>query len=91
MGALLTAVYRYPVKGLPGQSLPHAEPTAGQGLPLDRVFGLSEGAVPVEANANGWISSEVLLRLRKHAELGAYGLTLKPEPCTSPPPTAVRC
>ncbi|MGW1716394.1 MOSC domain-containing protein [Streptomyces sp. NPDC002156] len=79
MGALLTAVYRYPVKGLPGQPLSHAELTVGQGLPLDRAFGLSEGAVPVKANANGWISSEVLLRLRKHAELGAYGLTSEPD------------
>jgi len=79
VGALLTAVYRYPVKGLPGQSLPHAELTAGQGLPLDRAFGLSEGAAGAKANANGWISSEVLLRLRKHAELGSYGLTSEPD------------
>ncbi|MFG2780097.1 MOSC domain-containing protein [Streptomyces prunicolor] len=76
MGALLTprleTLHRYPVKGMPGQSLPRAQLTAGQGLPLDRVFALTEGVAPAEPNANGWISSEVLLRLRKHAQLALY-------------------
>nr|WP_277349559.1 MOSC domain-containing protein [Streptomyces sp. S3(2020)] len=75
----MEALYRYPVKGLPGQSLPHAHLTAGQGLPLDRVFGLTEGAAPVEPDAHGWISSELLLRLRKHAELGLCRLETEPD------------
>ncbi|MGI5452694.1 MOSC domain-containing protein [Streptomyces sp. CA-249302] len=83
MGALLTprleALYRYPVKGMPGQSLPHVHLTAGQGLPLDRAFALTEGATPVEPNAHGWISSELLLRLRKHAELGLCRLEMEPD------------
>ncbi|MEU6146895.1 MOSC domain-containing protein [Streptomyces sp. NPDC047081] len=83
MGALLTprleALYRYPVKGMPAQPLPHAQLTAGQGLPLDRVFALTEGTAPAEPNAHGWISSELLLRLRKHAELGLYRLQMAPD------------
>ena len=75
----LEAICRYPVKGMTGQPLTDTVLTAGRGLPMDRILGLSEGVIPAQADANGWISSEALLRLRKNADLSRYQLAAEGE------------
>jgi len=59
----LDAICCYPVKGMTGQPLTDTLLTAGRGLPMDRLLGLSGGVIPATADPNGWIPSEALLRL----------------------------
>ncbi|WP_157968513.1 MOSC domain-containing protein [Streptomyces geranii] len=78
-GARLETICRYPVKGMTGQPMTDTVLIAGRGLPMDRLLGLSGGVIPAEADRNGWISSEALLRLRKNAELSRYQLAVEGE------------
>ncbi|WP_247894238.1 MOSC domain-containing protein [Azospirillum sp. B510] len=50
----MTAISRYPVKGMSGQDLPATELTAGQAIPLDRRYGLLHGPAALDAETEGW-------------------------------------
>ena len=54
MNATLTAIRRYPVKGMSGQDLPATDLTAGQAIPLDRRYGLLHGPAALDTETEGW-------------------------------------
>ncbi|PWC82338.1 hypothetical protein TSH100_24325 [Azospirillum sp. TSH100] len=54
MNATLTAIRRYPVKGMSGQDLPAIDLTAGQAIPLDRRYGLLHGPAALDTETQGW-------------------------------------
>lgn len=54
MNATLTAIRRYPVKGMSGQDLPATDLTAGQTIPLDRRYGLLHGPAALDTETEGW-------------------------------------
>lgn len=54
MNTTITAIRRYPVKGMSGQDLPAVDLTAGQAIPFDRRFGLLHGPAALDTDAVGW-------------------------------------
>lgn len=54
MNATLTAIRRYPVKGMSGQDLPATDLTAGEAIPLDRRYGLLHGPAALDTETEGW-------------------------------------
>lgn len=54
MKATLTAIRRYPVKGMSGQDLTATDLTAGQAIPLDRRYGLLHGPAALDSETEGW-------------------------------------
>lgn len=54
MNATLTAIRRYPVKGMSGQDLTAIDLTAGQAIPLDRRYGLLHGPAALDTETEGW-------------------------------------
>ncbi|MBY6262459.1 MOSC domain-containing protein [Azospirillum sp. 412522] len=54
MNATLTAIRRYPVKGMSGQDLPATELTTGQAIPLDRRYGLLHGPAALDTEKQAW-------------------------------------
>lgn len=54
MNATLTAIRRYPVKGMSGQDLTATDLTAGQAIPLDRRYGLLHGPAALDTETEGW-------------------------------------
>lgn len=54
MNATLTAIRRYPVKGMSGQDLTATDLTAGQAIPLDRRYGLLHGPAALDSETEGW-------------------------------------
>lgn len=54
MNATLTAIRRYPVKGMSGQDLTAIDLTAGQAIPLDRHYGLLHGPAALDTETEGW-------------------------------------
>lgn len=77
-----TGLFRYPVKGLPAQSLTEATLAPGKGLPDDRRF-----ALLLDARADGldrpvWRPKHHFLQLAKHARLAALRLAYDAETVT---------
>lgn len=54
MKTTLTAIRRYPVKGMSGQDLTATDLTAGQAIPLDRRYGLLHGPAALDSETEGW-------------------------------------
>ncbi|MFP5514609.1 MAG: MOSC domain-containing protein [Alphaproteobacteria bacterium] len=54
MNTTLTAIRRYPVKGMSGQDLTATDLTAGQAIPLDRRYGLLHGPAALDTETEGW-------------------------------------
>ncbi|ANC92455.1 MOSC domain-containing protein [Azospirillum humicireducens] len=54
MNTTLTAIRRYPVKGMSGQDLTATDLTAGQAIPLDRRYGLLHGPAALDSETAGW-------------------------------------
>jgi uncharacterized protein YcbX len=54
MTPTVTAIRRYPVKGLSGEDLPAVELVEGRALPLDRAYGLLHGPAALDSEREGW-------------------------------------
>ncbi len=52
--AHVSAIYRYPVKGLSAQSLTHVETEAGKPIAHDRVFALARPTAPIDRDNPKW-------------------------------------
>jgi len=50
----LQSLWRYPVKGLQGESLSHVDIAAGKPIPFDRCFALAHGDSDISSNAPMW-------------------------------------
>ena len=62
-------LYRYPVKGLSGESLPFVELKQGRGFPGDRVFAITNGSASFDVESLKPEPKTSFLVLMKYAEL----------------------
>jgi hypothetical protein len=69
--ATVTALYRYPVKGLRAESLPRAAVAPGGGLPLDRLFAIAHGDAPIDWSAPQPVGKRHFLQLLRNEGLWA--------------------
>lgn len=69
MTITLTAINRYPIKGLNGEALQRVTLKAGQRLPGDRIFALAFGSAPWQATAPQWLPPRHFYSLRNEARL----------------------
>ena len=83
--ARITGIYRYPVKGLTPESLPHAELKAGETLRSDRRYAIENGPSGFDPAAPKWLvkmhflmlqRDEWLVPLRAHFDDDSHVLTL---------------
>ena len=69
MAAIVNAIYRYPVKGLSGESLDRVDLTPGQCLPGDRRFAVAHGSVRFRDGNPHWMEKRSFLMLAKDEKL----------------------
>ncbi len=69
MQAAIDAIYRYPVKGLSGESLERVRLEAGATLPGDRRFAIAHGSTRFDTSAPTWLSRQHFLMLAKNERL----------------------
>jgi len=67
--ARITALYRYPIKGLSPEALERVELEASQCLPLDRRFALARAQAPFDPQAPKWLAKTNFLMLMKDERL----------------------
>jgi uncharacterized protein YcbX len=72
--ARLTALYRYPVKGLAGQKLDAADLAAGETVPHDRRFAIVHGASQCDPSAPTWQPKRQFLQLMTDERLALLGI-----------------
>jgi len=82
MSAVLSCLYRFPVKGLSAQGLPAVTLTPGQGVPEDRRFALFHSAVPAEIDRHGWHPENQFLTLARHQRLAQLDTDYEAESAT---------
>ena len=84
--ARITGIYRYPVKGLTPEPLPHAELQVGQTLRSDRRYAIENGPSGFDPAAPKWLPNphflmlqrdEWLAPLRAHFDDDSHVLTLR--------------
>ncbi|MCS3446015.1 MULTISPECIES: MOSC domain-containing protein [Bradyrhizobium] len=84
--ARITGIYRYPVKGLTPEPLPHAELKAGETLRSDRRYAIENGPSGFDPSAPKWLPKphflmlqrdEWLAPLRAHFDDDSHVLTLR--------------
>lgn len=67
----VSALYRYPVKGLTGERLPRVEVEPGATFPLDRAFALENGPSGFDPSAPRWEPKIKFLCLMRNERLAA--------------------
>ena len=71
MSIALTALYRYPVKGLSAEPLDDVTLAAGAGVPGDRRFALALFSAPLDPASPAWAPREHFLNLHRFPRLAA--------------------
>src|SRR3546814_12053183 len=69
----LDGIWRYPVKGLPGQRLESVTVAAGRPLPHDRVYAVAQGDADFGGERPGWIRRSNFLQVANNAPLVTLG------------------
>lgn len=86
MSAQIASLYRYPVKGLTPEPLPHVDLAVGQTLPADRRYAIENGPSGFDPKAPAWLPkphflmlmrNERLAGLRTHFDDDTYLLTIR--------------
>ncbi|MFC0242331.1 MOSC domain-containing protein [Rhodopseudomonas telluris] len=71
MPAAVSAIYRYPVKGLSPEPLPHVALTVGQTLPGDRAFAIENGPIGFDPAEPKYFPKIRFLMLMRNERLAA--------------------
>jgi uncharacterized protein YcbX len=71
MSARIEAIYRYPVKGLSPQPLPHTRLAAGATLPADRLYAIENGPTGFDPAAPAYFPKQRFLMLMRNERLAA--------------------
>ncbi len=79
MTTTLSEIRRYPVKGLNGEMLDHAEMRAGEGLPHDRRFALAHAASQFDRTNPQWLSKQNFLQLMRDERLALLDARFDPD------------
>ena len=61
--AVVSSLYRYPVKGLSAQPLPHVAVQASQPFPFDRVYALARPGSPIDTADPKWAKKGMFVML----------------------------
>jgi uncharacterized protein len=69
MAATITAIYRYPVKGLSAEKLDRVSLTPGECLPHDRRFAIALGSTPFDPDLPVWLSKTHFIMLMRDEKL----------------------
>ena len=69
--AVIEAIYRYPVKGLSPQALPHTTLAPGKTLPADRLYAIENGPTGFDAAAPAYFPKQRFLMLMRNERLAA--------------------
>jgi uncharacterized protein YcbX len=69
MTATISAIYRYPVKGLSAEGLDHVALTPGECLPNDRRFAIALGSTMFDPQRPEWLSKTHFLMLMRDEKL----------------------
>lgn len=77
--AAITALYRYPVKGLSAESLPALSLRRGSGLAFDREYALALGTTAFDPEQPKPLDKGFFLMLRSNAVLAALTTRFEPE------------
>lgn len=76
---IIAKLVHYPVKGLSGLTKAEAQLTAGEGMPLDRLYAIENGSHRFEAHNPRWFSKIHFLQLMRHERLASLALTFDEE------------
>src|SRR6516165_411721 len=69
MAATVTAIYRYPVKGLSAEKLERVSLTPGECLPHDRRFAIALGSTPFDPQRPEWLPKTHFIMLMRDEKL----------------------
>jgi uncharacterized protein YcbX len=69
MPAQITGLYRYPVKGLSPEPLPHVALEAGKTFPADRRYAIENGPSGFDPKAPAWLPKPYFLMLMRNERL----------------------
>ncbi|MFY0660008.1 MAG: MOSC domain-containing protein [Shimia sp.] len=69
----VASLYRYPIKGLPGEALPSVALTDGEGFPGDRRRAIETGSLPVQPEGK-WTACQAFQRMTIRPELTCYAV-----------------
>src|SRR3954467_3350951 len=69
MVGIVTAIYRYPVKGLSAERMDHVALTPRQCLPHDRRFAIALGPAPFDPQRPEWLSKIHFIMLMRDEKL----------------------
>jgi hypothetical protein len=69
MATTVTAIYRYPVKGLSAEKLNRVSLTPGECLPHDRRFAIALGSTPFDPEHPEWLSKTHFIMLMRDEKL----------------------
>jgi uncharacterized protein YcbX len=78
MSATVTAIHRYPVKGLSCQPLESVQLKAGEMLPHDRAYALALGSTAFNPAAPEWMAKTNFLMLQRDEKLAALATDFDP-------------
>ena len=78
-GASLTAIYRYPVKGLSAERMPAVDLRPGEALPWDRAFAIENGPGRFDPLKPTHVPKISFLTLMRHADLATVQSQFDPE------------
>lgn len=68
MGATVARLYRFPVKGLGAEALPHALVARGGGMPGDRRFAIARGRTAFDDARPTWLRKEAFVMLMRDGD-----------------------
>lgn len=69
MTVTISSIHRYPLKGLPGESLPATALEPGEGLPHDRQYAMAHGSTQFDPKDPQWLPKTNFLMLMKDEKL----------------------
>ena len=75
----IAKLLHYPVKGLSGVAKAQTELTAGEGMPLDRVYAIENGSHRFDAQNPKWLPKTHFLQHMRNERLAALALTFDEE------------
>src|ERR1700676_3885023 len=78
MDAFVTAIYRYPVKGLSAEALERVAPAVGQCLPHDRRFALALGTTEFDPARPEWLQKTHFIMLMRDEALARLHTSFDP-------------
>lgn len=72
--ATICELFRYPIKGFPGEQLEAVSLRKGEGIPGDRCIALGSGAMPI-ANDGAWTACQAFQRMTIRPDLTTFELS----------------